>query len=101
MFHDCSANVPRPRPRRAGGRLQKSGRHRRHQVEASQLVPQVDRRLTGCGPVPWRHHRSAPRQLVQLSLELVSSAVDGEEELTEKLSVPPSARVRASAPSDP
>ena len=72
MFHDCSANVPRARPRYAGGRLEKTTRHRR---------------LAGCGPRPWRHHRSAPRQFVELSLELVSSAVDGEEELAEELTV--------------
>ena len=87
MFHDCSANVPRARPRYAGGRLEKTTRHRRHQVEASQLVTQLHGRLAGCGTRPWRHHRSAPRQFVELSLELVSSAVDGEEELAEELTM--------------
>jgi hypothetical protein len=81
-------NMPRPRLRRAGRWQEETGRHRRHHFDASQLVTQLDRRPPGCGPVTWRHHRSAPRQLVELSLELVSSAVDGEEELAEELSVP-------------
>jgi hypothetical protein len=87
MVHHCPATVPRPRPRRAGRRLEKPGRHRRHQVEASQLVAQLDRCLTGRDSLPWRHRCSAPGHPVELALELVSPAVDGEEELAEELSV--------------
>jgi hypothetical protein len=76
-------NLGRPRPRRVSRRLEETGRYRRHQVEASQLVPQLDRRLPGCGPLSWWHHHPAPRQLAELSLELVSSAVDEEKDLAE------------------